>query len=124
MLGAVIGLAAVGESLAIHFGCPRWAFSMPLAVIGSVLYFANVGLIKYYIKKNAPEFANALLWNLTTGAGVVPKWVSFIGLAGCAAVLASAFPYWAKAIGAIDSWIMQLAAVALTCLLLRWLTGL
>lgn len=61
-------------------------------IIGIILYISNVLLIKYYIDKNAPGLleidamlpppppGGEYLWEKTAGTGIVPKWVSIIGL--------------------------------------------
>ena len=63
-----------------------------LIVSAAGCYISNVLLIKYYLDKNAPgilDVDSALpkpnvgeeyLWEKTAGTGIVPKWVSFIGL--------------------------------------------
>lgn len=46
-----------------------------------------------YIKKRAPEFANDEMWEFTAGMGVVPKWVSYIGLLAISALIAAVLPW-------------------------------
>lgn len=59
---------------------PPWVAGIALCVVGVVLYLSNVVLIRSYISKRAPELANDEMWELTDGTGIVPKWVSFLGL--------------------------------------------
>ena len=59
-----------------------------LIVVGIFLYIFNVVLIRSFLKKGVPEilddkskdYHGNYLWEHTAGTGVVPKWVSLIGL--------------------------------------------
>jgi hypothetical protein len=57
-----------------------WLAGLILCLFGFVFYFLNAFLINYYIKKNMPEALNDGMWEATAGLGIVPKWVSYIGL--------------------------------------------
>jgi hypothetical protein len=63
-----------------------WAYVVPIPY-AAICYVANVLLLERYIERNAPELANfdeavpgVQTWALTARTGVVPKWVSLIGL--------------------------------------------
>jgi hypothetical protein len=45
------------------------------------------------LKKRAPEFAANDIWELTAGTGIVPKWVSIIGLLPYSAFIVAALPW-------------------------------
>lgn len=75
------------------FAIPKWQASVALAVLGVALHIANVVLIRRYIRVRAPEFANDETWEHTAGLGIVPKWVSILGLLGIAAVIAALLPW-------------------------------
>lgn len=61
-------------------------------LLGIICYVINVLLIQYYIDKKAPGLLDLdislpplnaneeYLWEKTAGTGIVPKWVSVIGL--------------------------------------------
>jgi len=61
-------------------------------LIGLLFYFLNVLLIRFFINKKIPGLievdmnlpeprrSEEYLWEKTSGAGVVPKWVSLVGL--------------------------------------------
>lgn len=63
-----------------------------LIVIAGILYITNVWLIGFYIRKSvpglleidaaipAPRRGREYLWEKTVGTGIVPKWVSRIGI--------------------------------------------
>ena len=63
-----------------------------LIISAAACYISNVLLIKYYLDKNAPgirdvdsalpkpDVGEEYIWEKTAGIGIVPKWVSFIGL--------------------------------------------
>lgn len=63
-----------------------------MLVLGIVLFTANILLIRHFIKKKSPSILELdelygkpmrdgeYLWEKTAGAGIVPKWVSWIGI--------------------------------------------
>lgn len=92
------GAASGGLSIVRTLGWPYWAYHALVISVGVVLYLVNNFLIVGFIRKRAPEFASSeeslpglQKWELTAGTGVVPKWVSFIGLVSIAFFLASPF---------------------------------
>lgn len=58
--------------------------------IGVVLHLTNVALIRYYVAKWDPALLEDGLWELTAGLGIVPRWVSRIGLFGWGLMLGGA----------------------------------
>jgi hypothetical protein len=76
-----------------------WAYVIPLPY-AVICYVTSALLMGRYIEKNAPEFANlkealpgVQSWELTAGTGVVPRWVSLIGLLAIGFVLSIPFQY-------------------------------
>jgi len=64
-----------------------------IACIGShIIYFKYI-LIRYYIKLRTPEFANDEDWDKTAGLGIVPRWVSVIGLLSISALITAILPW-------------------------------
>ena len=59
-----------------------YTFALSLTGVGVAMYFLNVVLIRSYISKNAPLTVVLDTWEETSGKGVVPKWVSVLGLVG------------------------------------------
>ena len=57
-----------------------WIAGLILLLMGVGFYFLNSFLIHYYIKKEMPESLDDDSWEITAGLGIVPRWVSFIGL--------------------------------------------
>jgi hypothetical protein len=63
-----------------------------IALAGITLYVLNVALIRHYLKRFSPELleldamlpppatGQEHLWEKTGGMGIVPKWVSLLGL--------------------------------------------
>lgn len=98
-------LFAFSTMLAVRsLGWPRWSYYAVLTVLAILLYVLNSVLIKRYISRRAPAFASTedvepgvQAWELTAGAGIVPRWVSGIGLAAFACLLALLFPLVASA---------------------------
>lgn len=84
----LVGTALFLEAVDIFLG---WG-ALLLACLSALLYFVNSYLTMRFIKKNAPGVleidillgkppkGGEYLWEKTAGTGVVPKWVSFIGI--------------------------------------------
>ena len=85
-VGAVLALGAI--ALNLNVGFPLWAASLCLVGLAVTLYMINARLILFYIKKRAPDFYNEETWELTAGLGIVPKWVSKIGLLAYSPIIA------------------------------------
>lgn len=77
-------------------GLPFWTGGVFLFLLGVILYIINVRLIVYFIDSKVPGLLNIdlmlpppekgeeYLWEKTAGTGIVPKWVSWIGLSAIA----------------------------------------
>ena len=84
----------VGAMRAVRaLGLARWHVALALFAVAAGLYVANAVLIQRYIRRRAPEFANGRDWDLTAGTGIVPQWVSVIGLLSMSALGAALFPW-------------------------------
>lgn len=46
------------------------------------MYFANIALIRLFISHRAPSTLIDDTWEQTAGKGIVPSWVSVLGLVG------------------------------------------
>lgn len=97
---ATFVLAVISMRIVRSFGVPKWQVSLGLVALGIVLYVANALLMHHFIKKRAPDFASdeedgtgVLAWELTAGRGVVPKWVSLLGLVGVSAFITAILPW-------------------------------
>ena len=91
LLVEVFVLAALATQITREFGLQRSTTAGILLLIGAVLYVLNSLLIRHYIAKRAPDFASheevrpgVQMWELTAGWGVVPRWVSRLGILGLA----------------------------------------
>jgi hypothetical protein len=91
---AVAFLIAMGAEWAARYcGFPGWVGSIVSALLGVALYVISGLLVPHYIVRRAPRaFHTAEAWEATAGTGVVPKWVSLLGLLAVAAALASVIP--------------------------------
>lgn len=83
-----------------YFGLEKWQVSLGVIGLAIFLYLLNIVLIQYFIKKRTPDFASSeevLLgvqkWELTAGTGIVPKWVSVIGLLAISALFTAVLPW-------------------------------
>lgn len=85
--------AVIAMRVTRAFTLPKWQVAATLLVIAVVLYLLNVFLIRHYIRSRVPEFANDQLWEVTAGLGIVPKWVSLIGLLAVSAFIAAVAPW-------------------------------
>jgi hypothetical protein len=70
--------------------------------MAGVCYVSHAILTASFIRKRAPEFLTneetafgVQKWELTAGLGIVPKWVSWIGLASFACIFALLMPLFA-----------------------------
>ena len=86
--------------IARYFGLEKWVVSLALIGLAAVLYIANVTLIQYYINQRAPDFTSSeevlpgiQKWELTAGVGIVPRWVSVIGLLSISALVTAILPW-------------------------------
>lgn len=98
-----VGIGLVVKFVLVRLGVPSWSYYVVLLILAAALYIINVTLIKRYIETKAPEFASTekvsdgkQKWEFTAGTGVVPKWVSWIGLAAIASLLALLLPFFAN----------------------------
>ena len=57
-----------------------WIAGLILCLMGVGFYFLNSFLIHHYIKKEMPDSLDDGSWEMTAGLGIVPQWVSYIGL--------------------------------------------
>ncbi len=71
----------------------RWQVSAGLLVLGVLLHVIGAYLTKAFIQRRAPDFANDQDWELTAGLGIVPKWVSALGLLALSAVVTAVVPW-------------------------------
>ncbi len=98
---AVIAFLMFTSLTTKYLGFPAWSGGIILIVIGIFLYFTNIFLIKHYIDKEVPglldidlnlpkpEKGQEYLWEKTAGTGIVPKWVSFLGLLSFPSIVAA-----------------------------------
>ena len=93
IISGTILIAAVAMNLTRALEIPKWKMTICLIALAVCLYFLNVVLIRYFIRKRAPEFANDQMWEATAGTGIVPKWVSSIGLFSISALIAAVVPW-------------------------------
>jgi hypothetical protein len=85
---ATVVMAVIAISILRATGAERWQVSLGLVGAGTVLYVVSGALTKQYIERRAPEFASTEEsivkgvqdWEVTAGLGIVPKWVSWLGL--------------------------------------------
>ena len=93
ILAAAFLIAVGAEWAAQYCGFPRWVGSVASGLLGVALYVISGVLVPRYILKRAPRaFHRAETWELTAGTGVVPTWVSLLGLLALAAALAAVIP--------------------------------
>ena len=77
----------------------KWKVSLGIIGLAVLLYLLNIVLIHYFIKKKILSFASSKevipdvqKWELTAGIGIVPKWVSVIGLFSISALITAILP--------------------------------
>lgn len=100
ILMGVFLLAVFAARVARYFKLQKWQVCVGLAILAIILYLVNITLIQFFIKRRAPEFASneevipgSQSWELTAGLGIVPKWVSWIGLLSISAIITAILPW-------------------------------
>lgn len=83
----------------------KWQTSVGLILLAGLFYVSNIFLIRYFINKKAhglmeidlilppPPKGKECLWEKTAGTGIVPKWVSVIGLLSISALITAVVPW-------------------------------
>lgn len=92
----------MAASMFVKFtGAPFWCGVLFLGCLGAGLYALDVLLMRHYLRKGAPGLLacdvalpppaenQSYLWEMTAGTGIVPKWVSWIGISAIACVVGS-----------------------------------
>jgi len=94
----VFAVAAV--RITKYFGVEKWHLSLGLIGLAIFLYLLNALLTQYFIRRRMPDFASSeevlpgtQKWELTAGLGIVPKWVSVIGLLAISALVTAVLPW-------------------------------
>ena len=93
----LVVLSMIATSLFLKYtGLPVWWGPLFLVSLGILLYLTNIYLIRHFINKKAsgvleldaayekPMKDGEYLWEKTAGTGIVPKWVSWIGISSYA----------------------------------------
>lgn len=93
-------LSTMAASLFIKFtSLPFWIGTPVLVSFAVILYGLNIVLIRHFIKKHEPgllevdavlpppEKGQNYFWEMTAGTGIVPKWVSWVGMGAVACVV-------------------------------------
>jgi hypothetical protein len=103
----IIGIfvfAVAAMRITKYFGIEKWHISIGLIGLAIFLYLFSAILTQYFIKRQTPDFASSEeafpeteKWELTAGLGIVPKWVSVIGLLAISALVTAVLP-WAIAL--------------------------
>jgi len=89
----VFVLSVVAFRLTNTLHLARWQVSAGLLLLGALLYVLNAYLIRFFIQRRAPQFANDRDWELTAGLGIVPKWVSALVLLAISAIITAVLPW-------------------------------
>jgi hypothetical protein len=59
-----------------------YSFAYSLSAVGLLACSVNAILITSFLSRRTPSMLEEDTWELTAGTGVVPRWVSIIGLIG------------------------------------------
>ncbi len=86
---AVFLFLMIAALLNEYIGAQPWVSGVILCIIGVGLYFGNVLLIRSYVIKRSPNLASDEMWEMTSRTGIVPKWISFLGLLAIPAFIAA-----------------------------------
>lgn len=77
-------LLALGVAVPVFVarGGSSYIFAASVSGTGVVFCLINAALITFFVRRRAPEAWQAGEWEMTAGTGVVPRWVSELGLVG------------------------------------------
>ena len=99
----IIGIfvfAVAAMQITKYFELEKWQVSLGLVGLTVLLYLLNVLSIQYFIKKRMPDFPSSeevlpdvQKWELMAGLGIVPKWVSVIGLLAISSLVTAVLPW-------------------------------
>jgi hypothetical protein len=83
-----------------YFELEKWQVSLSLIGLAVFLYFLNMVLIRHFIATRAPTSSSTeevlpdvLKWELTSRLGIVPRWVSVIGLLAISSLITAVLPW-------------------------------
>ena len=93
MLAGIAILSVAAMRIARAYEISRAVVAMSLLCVGLLLYVVSAFLTHRYIRQRSPEFASDEMWELTAGIGIVPRWVSLIGIVGFSAIGAAVIPW-------------------------------
>ena len=86
-------------ALVVALGLPIWCYYVILIALAILLWVAHGALTGRYIARRNPEYLSnqevipgVQKWELTAGSGVVPRWVSYLGIASLGALFALLLP--------------------------------
>ena len=96
MLAGTFAAGASALGLQRLLGAPYWVYFLICALAGVILFLASAAISQGFIERRGSfdtegVLPNVQAWELTAGTGVVPKWVSLMGLIGACFVLAIPF---------------------------------
>ena len=99
----IIGIfifAVAAMRITRYFELEKWQVTLGFIGFAVFLYFLNILLIRYFTTKRIPDFVSSeemlpdiQKWELTAGLGIVPKWVSMIGLLAISALVTAVLPW-------------------------------
>ncbi len=92
IVGMVV-FAIIANRIIKVYSLEKYKACIGLIILGGLLYALNILLIIFFIRKRAQEFAANDIWELTAGTGIVPKWVSIIGLLSFSAFIVAVLPW-------------------------------
>ncbi|MGE0471582.1 MAG: hypothetical protein AB7L09_12165 [Nitrospira sp.] len=64
-----------------------YGMAFGLTGVGGALSIGNIALIYFYINQRAPSTLADDTWEDTAGKGIVPQWVSALGLVGAGLIV-------------------------------------
>jgi predicted transporter len=89
----VFVLAVVANQVTKVFSMRKWQTAIGLILLAGLFYISSIFLTRFFIKKKTPELASDMYWEYTAGLGIIPKWVSVIGLLSLSALITSIVPW-------------------------------
>lgn len=96
-------LLALGVGIPVYVAKDgsSYTFAACVSATGLVLCIMNAALMAFFIRRRAPLAWHAGEWEMTAGTGVVPKWVSEIGMIGAGLIAGGGFVALLVAVGVV-----------------------
>jgi len=79
---ALLVLAFIIPIIAAWLYGSTYLFAFSVFCVGIILYFTNIFLTRFFIKRRSRSTFENGSWKIRAGTGMIPKWVSALAIIG------------------------------------------